>query len=225
MKKLKFIGLVLVVCILTTPLTAWGHSGRTDSSGGHKDNKNASGLGYYHYHHGYPAHLHTNGVCPYESKNNTVNNSNVKSTQKPKPFVPSIVGTDIRTYINGYEVPTWAYNGTNPCAVIIAEDLKDYGFDVSWDGYTRTLEVKRNDAKAITPIPMESYRNLPIGVTAFNIIANNDVKIVLKDDVNTYIPGAIFNLGGYMAISVDELKMFGNFVWDGYSRTVKINNR
>lgn len=46
-------------------LTAEAHSGRTDSSGGHRDNKNVSGLGYYHYHHGYKAHLHPDGVCPY----------------------------------------------------------------------------------------------------------------------------------------------------------------
>lgn len=43
------------------------HSGRTDSKGGHKDNKNASGLGSYHYHcGGHPAHLHKDGVCPYK---------------------------------------------------------------------------------------------------------------------------------------------------------------
>lgn len=49
-------------------ITAEAHSGRTDSSGGHHDYKNKSGLGSYHYHcGGYPAHLHTNGVCPYKS--------------------------------------------------------------------------------------------------------------------------------------------------------------
>lgn len=48
--------------------TTEAHSGRTDSSGGHKDNKNKSGLGYYHYHcGGNPPHLHKNGVCPYDS--------------------------------------------------------------------------------------------------------------------------------------------------------------
>lgn len=48
--------------------TVLAHSGRTDSSGGHRDNRNASGLGSYHYHcGGHPAHLHENGVCPYES--------------------------------------------------------------------------------------------------------------------------------------------------------------
>lgn len=44
------------------------HSGRTDSNGGHRDNRNASGLGSYHYHcGGYPPHLHENGVCPYQA--------------------------------------------------------------------------------------------------------------------------------------------------------------
>jgi len=49
-------------------MVAIAHSGRTDSNGGHKDNKNASGLGSYHYHcGGYPAHLHKDRVCPYKN--------------------------------------------------------------------------------------------------------------------------------------------------------------
>lgn len=47
-------------------LVAEAHSGRTDRYGGHRDNKNKSGLGSYHYHcGGHPAHLHENGICPY----------------------------------------------------------------------------------------------------------------------------------------------------------------
>lgn len=58
---------VLLVCLLLLGAAAGlAHSGRTDSSGGHKDNKNASGLGSYHYHcGGHPPHLHNGGVCPY----------------------------------------------------------------------------------------------------------------------------------------------------------------
>ena len=49
-------------------IEAEAHPGRTDANGGHKDNKNKSGLGSYHYHcGGHPAHLHPNGVCPYQS--------------------------------------------------------------------------------------------------------------------------------------------------------------
>ena len=44
-------------------IVAEAHSGRTDANGGHRDKKNVSGLGSYHYHcGGHPAHLHTNGV-------------------------------------------------------------------------------------------------------------------------------------------------------------------
>lgn len=63
----KIISVIFVLClILITTITASAHSGRTDSSGGHRDNKNKSGLGSYHYHcGGYPAHLHKSGYCPY----------------------------------------------------------------------------------------------------------------------------------------------------------------
>lgn len=59
------------------------HSGRTDSNGGHRDNKNKSGLGSYHYHcGGHPAHLHKNGVCPYagSSVSTTKSTGTSKST-------------------------------------------------------------------------------------------------------------------------------------------------
>jgi len=64
-KALKRVAaLTLVMCMVISG-ASFAHSGRTDSSGGHKDNQNKSGLGYYHYHHGYGPHLHTDGVCPY----------------------------------------------------------------------------------------------------------------------------------------------------------------
>ena len=63
----RVISILLILVMYCTTLS-FAHSGRTDSNGGHRDNKNASGLGYYHYHcGGYPAHLHPNGVCPYTS--------------------------------------------------------------------------------------------------------------------------------------------------------------
>ncbi|MDO4329378.1 MAG: peptidoglycan-binding protein [Lachnospiraceae bacterium] len=77
------LSVVMAVCPMGTTgigsvITAEAHSGRTDSSGGHHDNKNKSGLGSYHYHcGGYPAHLHSNGVCPYSSQ--TADTSSVQT--------------------------------------------------------------------------------------------------------------------------------------------------
>lgn len=56
-----------VCCALLLTSFASAHPGRTDASGGHWDNS----TGEYHYHHGYPAHQHTNGVCPYDYDDQT----------------------------------------------------------------------------------------------------------------------------------------------------------
>ena len=67
-RKHALIAILTLVLCLAVPLGAGAHSGRTDANGGHKDNKNVSGLGSYHYHcGGHEAHLHPNGVCPYAS--------------------------------------------------------------------------------------------------------------------------------------------------------------
>lgn len=41
---------------------SFAHSGGTDSQGGHYNHS----TGEYHFHHGYHAHQHPNGVCPYD---------------------------------------------------------------------------------------------------------------------------------------------------------------
>lgn len=83
--KVKKIVTIVLICFFSIAICniTFAHSGKTDSNGGHKDNKNKSGLGSYHYHcGGYPAHLHTNGVCPYSSNSSTAANKNSKTTSK-----------------------------------------------------------------------------------------------------------------------------------------------
>lgn len=79
-------------------LTAEAHSGRTDSNGGHKDNKNVSGLGNYHYHHGYDAHLHPDGICPYANAPaepvETIPSDPQTPSMTPDAGMPAIEGMD-----------------------------------------------------------------------------------------------------------------------------------
>lgn len=76
--------LIIVASIIFICANSYAHSGRTDASGGHKDNNNKSGLGYYHYHcGGHPAHLHKNGVCPY-SKNSSKSSKSKKASNSNK---------------------------------------------------------------------------------------------------------------------------------------------
>ena len=69
---------IVFITILSVIVPAFAHSGRTDSRGGHYD----SSTGEYHYHHGYPAHQHTGGKCPYDYDDKTSYNSNTSSTSK-----------------------------------------------------------------------------------------------------------------------------------------------
>lgn len=69
--------LLLCCCLfLLFPFSVSAHPGRTDANGGHYD----SSTGEYHYHHGYPAHQHTNGVCPYDFDDKTGQNSGSSSS-------------------------------------------------------------------------------------------------------------------------------------------------
>lgn len=65
-RKIAVIAFCIMGLLFSLSTAAFAHSGRTDASGGHRDNKNVSGLGSYHYHcGGYPPHLHVQGYCPY----------------------------------------------------------------------------------------------------------------------------------------------------------------
>lgn len=88
-KRLTIVSALIV--LITISSISFTHSGRTDGSGGHKDNNNASGLGSYHYHHGEGPHLHPNGVCPYRtsssSSSNTSSSSSSTTTTSKSNFV------------------------------------------------------------------------------------------------------------------------------------------
>lgn len=117
-----------IICTTTMntvipPLTTEAHSGRTDSRGGHKDNKNKSGLGSYHYHHGYPAHLHTGGVCPYangytssssaSASSSSTNTSNTSSTNTISNYVAQDSSTQTASTLDNTEVKTIIISDTS----------------------------------------------------------------------------------------------------------------
>lgn len=70
---IKFERIIIILMFsLAIIAPSFAHSGRTDSNGGHY----VTATGEYHYHHGYPAHDHIDGVCPYNTiKTNNRHNS------------------------------------------------------------------------------------------------------------------------------------------------------
>ena len=60
---------VTLTVLLSLPIHA--HPGGIDANGGHYDRSTE----IYHFHHGYPAHQHINGACPYNFDDQTGQNS------------------------------------------------------------------------------------------------------------------------------------------------------
>ena len=137
MKK-NLVSFIICLLILTFPFLIFAHSGRTDSSGGHRDNKNKSGLGSYHYHcGGNPPHLHTNGVCPYKGGTTAVSTSYSKVyAQKINAVnVPQKINAGDSVRLEGKVYPsnsvdddiTWSSNDTSVVFVDSVGNLKAVG--------------------------------------------------------------------------------------------------
>lgn len=151
-KSFKFVHKIFAVTCLVMCLTvnSFAHSGRTDSSGGHKDNKNKSGLGSYHYHcGGYPAHLHTNGVCPYSAPATTVEEPAVPTSAEPvkeeveKPKV--IVATSIE--INEDVTEMTVEEELDLTATITPENTTNK--DITWSSSDEEIATISSEGKLV----------------------------------------------------------------------------
>lgn len=136
--KFERIFLLSFVCITLSAGAVFAHSGGTDAQGGHHDYKNVSGLGSYHYHHGYPAHLHPNGICPYEanvSDMDTAGESRMEEASRGNQNADVQPVTEIKAVVNGAErTADMPPQMMEDRIMIAAQAVPDY-FDaqVTWD--------------------------------------------------------------------------------------------
>lgn len=126
--------------------------------------------------------------------------------------------TDIRSRINGYDIASYNVDGYT---YIIAEDLRNYGFDVVWDPYARTLSVGKvfedvysdEEPTYKTPfIPDEK-----VGEKSFEL---------LYTDIETYVDGRkvkSFNINGRTIFRFEELACFGDVVWNEKLKTIELD--
>lgn len=94
MRFLKML-VCLTLCACLT-IVAYAHSGKTDADGGHTD----SSTGEYHYHHGYPAHQHSDldgdGIldCPYKFDDKTGSSGTNGNSSSKTPTKGTILAHD-----------------------------------------------------------------------------------------------------------------------------------
>lgn len=133
----------------------------------------------------------------------------------------SIYFTDMRTFVNGEEIPMFYYKGKNQ-SLIIAEDLKDYGYQTYFDEESMTFYATRDTKKATAPVPMEYYRGMN-GVRLAGIEDSVQCTVIIQDGDKSFAVTEAYRTKDYTYFSVDTLQYFYNFRWDSTDRAVYID--
>ena len=69
------------------------------------------------------------------------------NAEKIGDVVGKTYNTEIAAYVNNYSIPSYAADGVS---VVVAEDLRNCGFDVVWNETERRLDISRNPELAPT---------------------------------------------------------------------------
>ena len=123
--------------------------------------------------------------------------------------------TNIIATINGYQLKS--YN-VEDLTYIVAEDLKYFGINVSFDPFGRTLGI--NKAEGVT------YINPPVeNPNYFELAERSKDRDLLYTDIVTYVADSYvpsYNIDGYTIIRFDELGRFGEVAYDDEKREISL---
>lgn len=151
--------IIFVVSLILACSTVMAHSGRTDGNGGHKDNKNKSGLGSYHYHcGGYPAHLHTGGECPYKSSSILTPSSKASSLNKNNDTIKTTYTAKSKTFLIDNEtctIETIIVNDTN--LVELKSLCEQLGISIKYDADTKSVTGSKDDIEFTLQIDSTNF--------------------------------------------------------------------
>ncbi|UKI36255.1 MAG: hypothetical protein L6V93_20425 [Clostridiales bacterium] len=131
--------------------------------------------------------------------------------------------TNIRTFMNGLEMPTFSYVGTNPHAVVVAEDLANYGFDVTYDDALRKISIKANEQKAKKPIALDIYKNRN-GQKAFSVKDSNITVALETSGGECIFERRLQRRRLHLHFDRRTCKLFLNFEWNGAEMTAYITS-
>lgn len=123
--------------------------------------------------------------------------------------------TDIVAYINHFAIESYNVNGKT---CVVAEDLANYGFAVSWDNAARSLNITRdygNNKINQYSVPYETDPSM----------VGKDALPILSSDIKTLVNGVeaiSYNINGKTVVDFESLSAFGPVVWDSGLRVIKL---
>lgn len=123
--------------------------------------------------------------------------------------------TNIIATINGYQLKSYNVDGYT---YIVAEDLRYYGINVSFDGVGRTLGINRDYNITYINPPVENLNYFELGARSVdrNLLYTDIVTYVADNYVRSY------NIDGYTIIRFEELGRFGEVAYDNEKREISL---
>lgn len=141
----------------------------------------------------------------------------------PNPVSARVINhylyTDIIATIDGHDIKAYNIDGyTN----VVAEDLRNYGFEVEWDELRRRLDISR----CIYPTVTSNYTASRVSKDMVGQIAGD----VLSTDIDTYVEGRLitsYNIGGYTCVNIEDVAkiLYCKSVYNDYERRLYITRR
>lgn len=131
----------------------------------------------------------------------------------PGDVLGQVLSSDIRAYINGFPIPIYIADGV---AMVVVEDLTNYGFTVAWNEASRILGVGLDRFSYWTPLQV-GMAFMPGGTPLFNFYYT---------DIRTNLSGDNFNsfaIDGRILIDFDYLGRYGPILWDEFARTLHLD--
>ncbi len=120
----------------------------------------------------------------------------------------------IKIFIDDAQVPGFYHEGEVSEAVVLAENLASYGFDIHYSAEERTVYLNRDKQKQIVPLPTDDFAD---GQKLADVAEDSDLRVVLNDDGYIYRFERVYDLSGYAAIPVAELANIYKYEWDDNS--------
>ena len=128
--------------------------------------------------------------------------------------VNKAVYTDIVASINGFPITSYNIDGYT---AIVAEDLRNYGFEVIWDAAERSLNITRSESNNVSCSYMyPDVTRKKLGTKAYD---------VLYTDIRSYInnvPVKSYNIGGNTIVYFNDLAGFGGISYSEKERKLKL---
>ncbi|MBA1336288.1 MAG: hypothetical protein HPY66_2723 [Firmicutes bacterium] len=126
--------------------------------------------------------------------------------------INKVLSTDIKAFVNGYQIPSMNIDGHT---VMVAENLRNYGFDVVWNLGDRSLRITENLLKGLKPVVIESTDHEETGKLLGDVLYTDIKTYVGNREVQSY------NIGGYTTLLIRELEEWGSVTWDEDKREVR----